>query len=112
MKKNGLKSYDFFGEFSDFVGSLAISKGHLLTAGDFNSHMPPPSDVNTKHLSSILKSASLTQHVQEHTHRHGHILDLVISHKEMSVTSILFDHFLVSTEMWHMNLIISSKRKQ
>ena len=42
------------------------------------------------------------QHVQERTHRHGHILDLVISYdddnliKGVSVSSMLCDHFLVN----------------
>ena len=104
-KKNGLKSSDFFREFSEYVDSLAISKGHLLIVGDFNIHWDSPSDANTKHLSSILKSASLTQHVQERTHRHGHMLDLVIYHEDdtfvnkVSLTSMLSDHVLDNIEL-------------
>ena len=36
MKKNGLKSSDFF---SEFVDSLAIGKGLLLIVGDFNTEV-------------------------------------------------------------------------
>ena len=61
MKKNGLKS-------SEFGYSLATSKGHLLIVGDFNIHWDSLSDASIKHLSSISKSASLTEHEQEHTH--------------------------------------------
>ena len=49
-----------------------------------------------------LTSANLTQHVQERTHIHGHVLDLVISLeddsfvKEVSVTSMLTDHVLLT----------------
>ena len=58
-------------------------------------------NADTKHLSDILRSASLTQHVQERTHKHGHILDLVITRdvgnlvKGVSVSTMLSDHFLI-----------------
>ena len=37
-KKNGLKTVDFFREFSEFVDSLATNSGHLLILGDFSIH--------------------------------------------------------------------------
>ena len=53
--------------------------------------------------------------MQEHTNRHGHVLDLVISHedntfvKEVSVTSMLSDHFLVNIEVSFNKLLLSTK---
>jgi hypothetical protein len=100
-KKNGLKTVDFFREFSEFVDSLATNSGHLLILGDFNIHWDSQVNADTKHLSDILRSASLTQHVQERTHKHGHILDLVITRdvgnlvKGVSVSTMLSDHFLI-----------------
>ena len=58
-KKNGLRSSEFLGEFSEFVGSLPINRGQLFSVGDFTIQWDSPSDANTKHLSSIVRSASL-----------------------------------------------------
>ena len=79
-KKNDLKTVYFCSEsYLEFVDSLATNSGHLLILGDFNIHWDSQVNADTKHLSDILRSASLTQHVQERTHKHGHILDLVIT---------------------------------
>jgi len=104
-KKNGIKTGDFFREFSEFVDTLATNNGHLLILGDFNIHWDSHSNADTKNLSDILQSANLTQHVTERTHKHGHILDLVISRdddnliNEVSVSSMLSDHFLVNIDV-------------
>jgi len=47
-----------------------------LILGDFNIHWDGGRYADTKQLADILRSANLRQ---ERTHRHGHILDLVIS---------------------------------
>lgn len=100
-KKNGIKSSDFFTEFAEFVDSIATSNDHLLILGDFNIHWDVPSNPDTRHLSDILRSANLTQHVNERTQIHGHILDLVISRetddlvKNVCVSSMISDHYLV-----------------
>jgi len=77
-KEKGLKAADFK-ESSGFVNSLATNSGHLLILGDFNMHWDCQRNTDTKQLADILRSANLRQHVQERTHRHGHILYLVIS---------------------------------
>ena len=70
-------------------------------------------DGNAKYFSSIFHSSSLTQHVQERTQRYGYILDMVISveedtcFKEVSVTSMLSDHFLVNIEVSFKKLPVS-----
>jgi len=101
-KKHGLKAADCFKECSGFVDSLATNTGHLLILGDFNIHWDCQRNADTKELVDILRSANLRQHVQERTHRHGHILDLVISCdddnliKGVSASSMVSDHFLVN----------------
>ena len=76
-KKNAIKGADFVKECSKFLDSLATNSGHLLILGDFR------------------------QYVQERTHRHGHILDFVMSRdddnliKGISVSSMLSNHFLI-----------------
>ena len=55
------------------------------------------------------------QHVQERTHRHGHILDLVISRdddnliKSASVSSMLSDHFLININVSLQKQSVSAK---
>ena len=55
------------------------------------------------------------QHVQEGAHKHDHILDLIISHdddnkmKEVSVSSMLFDHFVISTDVSLQKHSVSNK---
>ncbi|KAK2169189.1 hypothetical protein LSH36_12g34021 [Paralvinella palmiformis] len=72
-------------------------------------------NADTKQLVDILRSANLRQHVQERTHRHGHILDLVISRdddnliKGVSVSSMLSDHFLVDINVSLQKQSVSAK---
>jgi len=104
-KESGLKTADFFKEVSEFVDSLATNCDHLLILGDFNIHWDCQRNTDIKQLADILRSANLRQHVQERTHIHGHILDIVISCndenliKGVSVSPMLSDHFLINTNV-------------
>jgi len=95
--------------------TLAAKSGLLLILGDFNIHWDCQRNADTKELVDILRSANLRQHVQERTHRHGHILDLVISRdddnliKGVSVSSMLSDHFLISMDVSLQKQSISAK---
>jgi len=108
-KKNGLKAADFFKEFSGFVDSLDTNSGHLLILGDFNIHWDCQRNAYTKQLTDFLTSANLKQHVQERTHRYGHILDLVISRDDDNLTSMLFDRFLVNINVSLQKQSVSAK---
>ena len=87
-KKNGLKTAGFSKDYPCHQQWSSVDPGWL-------QHPV------TKNLSDILRSASLTEHVQERTHKHGHILDLVITWdvgnlvKGVSVSTMLSDHFLI-----------------
>ena len=115
-KKNGLKSSDFFTEFAEFVDSIATSNDHLLILGDFNIHWDVISNPDTRHLSDILLSANLIQHVNERTQIHGHILDLVISRenydlvKNVAVSSLISDHYLVNFVLSLQKPFVPTKR--
>lgn len=72
----------------------------LIIAGDFNFHVDNKSDSPSKNFMNILESFNLSQHVNEKTHRAGHILDLVITRNDenivQSVTvqdSCISDHY-------------------
>ena len=87
------------------MSSFANNTGHLLIGCDFINHWDSSSDADIKHISGILKSASLIQHVQLCTQIHGHIVGLVIYRKydifvkKVSVTSIYSGDFLINIEV-------------
>ena len=95
-KENDLKAADFFKEQSAFNDSLATNSDNLLILGDFNI---------VKQLSDILRTVNLSHHVHESTHRHGHILALSITReyndliKDLSVSSMLSNYFLINTDV-------------
>jgi len=62
--------------------TLLLLSVAIFDLGGFNIHWGCQRNADTKHLADILRSANLRQHVQETTHRHCHILDLVISHDD------------------------------
>ena len=53
--------------------------GRVLLAGDFNIHMDDKEDIDTIIMTDMLSSAGLRQHVNTATHKHCHILDLLIT---------------------------------
>ncbi|ESO12360.1 hypothetical protein HELRODRAFT_158869 [Helobdella robusta] len=59
----------------------------FIICGDFNA--PPPLFGIDHHLSSLLESFYLTQHVSSSTHVHGNSLDLVITHTNNNVVDNL-----------------------
>ena len=50
-----------------------------ILLGDFNLHLDQPDKSDTNRFCTALENSGLTQHVKDHTHTAGHILDLVIS---------------------------------
>ena len=96
-------------EFSGFVHSLATNSGHMLILGDFSIHWYCQRNADTKQLADIPRSANLRQHVQERTHRQGHILDLVIFRDDDNLTSMLSYHFLVNINVSLQKQSVSAK---
>jgi len=94
--KNGLLSSTFFSEFSDFLEELAISSGQLIIVGDLNIHWDNPSNTDTIKLCNLIDSFDLKQHINEPTHSHGHILDMLFTRNS--------DNFLLNS---HVNSLIS-----
>jgi hypothetical protein len=65
--------------------SIILSKEHLLVLGDFNIHLDVSDDADAVKFHDLLESLGLEQHVTKSTHIHGHILDLVITHKTENI---------------------------
>ena len=69
----------FIDEFSEYLESVILSNDLLCLTGDFNIHVDYHNDPAACRFFDLLESMSLTQHVAEPTHEHGHTLDLVIT---------------------------------
>ena len=87
----------------------------MLILDDFNIHWDCQTNADTKQLADILRSANFRQQVQERIHRHGHILDRVVCRdddnciKDVSMTSMLSDHFLININVYLQKQSVSAK---
>ena len=70
---NGLSRAQFLQEFTEFLAIIMVRPGHMCILGDFNIHVDIPNDSENKHLTSILSSLDLVQHVHGPTHSRGHL---------------------------------------
>jgi hypothetical protein len=101
--KNGFTFEKFNSEFCDLVDSVILERSKLLLAGDFNLHMDDEKSKEATVFASTLDSYGLQQHVVSPTHKHGHILDLVITRSDDDIVDkvaiddgiFLSDHFSV-----------------
>ncbi len=78
-RRNGLTKGQFMEEFEEFVSQLALCPGPMIIVGDFNIHCDQSNDPEAMAFNGLLQAYGLQQHIQEHTHRAGHTLDLVIA---------------------------------
>ena len=60
---------------------MTTRPGKLLVVGDFNIHVDDNTDKRAEAFVNVTSDANLRQHVEEATHDHGHILDLVFTRK-------------------------------
>jgi len=88
-RKNNLTSSLFHQEFQSLLDHYSLSPTKLIILGDFNFHFDNQSSPDVKRLSLSLSNHSLSQLVNEATHRSGHILDwLIINVSFNLVTSV------------------------
>ena len=76
---NGLTMSKFTAEFTMFLEHLLLLPGQIVILGDFNFHIDDSSNVHASEFLELLDVFNLTQHVDKPTHKHGHILDLIIT---------------------------------
>ena len=90
----------FLDEFMSFVCFLSSVDGNYFICGDFNIHIDVPCTDSYK-FESLLESCNLTQSVNNTTHLHGHILDLILSPSDQDVCvhvdicKFIFDHAVI-----------------
>ena len=74
----------FLDEFMAFVCFLSSVDCNYFICGDFNIHVDVPCTDSQK-LKALLESCNLRQSVNNTTHLHGHILDLILSSSDRYV---------------------------
>ena len=90
----------FLDEFMSFVCFLSSVDCNYFICGDFNIHVDVPCTDSYK-LESLLESCNLTQSVNNTTHLHGHILDLILSPSDqdmcvhVDVCEFISDHAVI-----------------
>ena len=95
-KVNKFTKSQFIHEFSEFLEGLSTSSGRLLICGDFNINWLDETDNNRKNLFNILETFNLYQHIENSTHKSGHLLDYIISDDQLinsvSLSDFVSDH--------------------
>ena len=97
-KKSTIKVFN--DDFTDFVSKLSCFNKPIILMGDFNIHLNKSSQ-DVSNFLEILDIFDLKQFVSSPTHRHGNILDPVISSDPINsleiydLTSTISDHFLL-----------------
>ena len=81
----------FFDDFTDLLVRVSTYSSPLLIVGDINIHLDVKSDSLTIKFDDLLAAHGLIQHVQSPTHRCGHLLDVVITRSDMSITALCVD---------------------
>ena len=90
----------FLDEFMSFVCFLSSVDCNYFICGDFNIYVDIPCTDSYK-LESLLESCNLTQSVNNSTHLHGHILDLILSSSDQDmcvhadVCEFISDHAVI-----------------
>jgi len=76
---NGLKTSDFFDDWSIFLDAQILNSRDILITGDFNLHLDVPDNPDVIRFNNLLDVRGLKQLVNEPTHMLGHTLDLFIA---------------------------------
>ena len=77
----------FLDEFSNVLDDYLFKHASLVISGDFNIHVGTNSS-DARCFSDVLNAYGLEQHIQQPTHVRGHILDLLISRKEIDTIGL------------------------
>lgn len=91
----------FFTELSALLESLSTFNCAILIVGDANIHLERPTDLDSQKFDQLISAFKLRQLVQEPTHNHGGLLDVVVASEDRApddvtvVESVLSDHKLI-----------------
>jgi len=79
LRANGLKTSDFFDDWSIFLDAYIPNSRDILITDDFNLHLDVPDNPDVIRFNNLLDVHGSKQHVNEPTHILGHTLDLFIA---------------------------------
>ena len=83
----------FFSEFDDYLGTIFLKFTNIVICGDLNIHLDNIKSSYSTKLFHLITSYGLHQYVKEPTHKHGHLLDVVISSsKGVDPSSVVVGH--------------------
>ncbi len=68
----------FISEFSELLSGIVPLFDDILVIGDFNIHVYCGTNSQAKELLKLIDSFHFQQYVNESTHHHGHMLDLIL----------------------------------
>ena len=88
---SALPDSTFFSDFGDLLETVATFNSQLIITGDLNVHLENPTDPAAAQLRFLLDSFGLVQHVDQPTHTHGGILDVVITRSDCLINSLMVD---------------------
>ena len=81
----------FLEEFVTFLEMMVTMKEELIITGDINIHMDE-SSTHANKFRGILETFNMKQHVKFSTHKEGHTLDVIITHKESELVQNIFSN--------------------
>jgi exonuclease III len=84
-RQNGLKTSQFFDEWSTYLDRLTTLPQEIIITGDLNFHLDDVEDASVHRFTGQLDAHGLKQHVTGATHIHGHTLDVVITREISSI---------------------------
>ena len=115
-KINGPKTGTFYEEFSEYVEKLSCTSGKVIILGDFNIHFFDTSGFACKRFVDILETFDFVQHIDKPTHNSGHLLDYIITRKDISgVSNVYVSDFICDHRALHVSLAcnrVHPERKQ
>ena len=115
-KINGLKTGTFYEEFSEYVEKLSCASGKVIILGYFNIIFLDTSGFAYERFVDILETFDFVQHINKPTHNSGHLLDYIITRKDISgVSNVYVSDFICDHRALHVSLScnrIHPERKQ
>ena len=104
----------FLEEFTALLEYLNGNSDPFIIAGDINIHLDNKDNTYTKQFNELLEMFNLIQHIDFPTHSCGHMIDVIISRKELpKIRNIkennimLSDHLMVLFEAEGVNLAMN-----
>jgi len=91
-----------FGELTALFDCLKQDFTYIFVTGDLNVHLDLPTELGPLHTYEVFLRTNLRQNVKVSTHKHGHILDVVLSSEHCTVTRLtvhrrtVSDHSLIT----------------